>query len=81
MPHAGHDTELEEIFQKFLDFNPHAPCGAWRQLNWLQWRWTHISIHMPHAGHDMADELYSKYGIISIHMPHAGHDDRSIFLL
>ena len=33
-----------------------------------------ISIHMPHAGHDITQSHLTGSEWISIHMPHAGHD-------
>ena len=44
-------------------------------------RYIGISIHMPHAWHDVEFGAVDAHGVISIHMPHAWHDRSQAYSL
>ena len=56
------------------DFNPRPPCGGRPRPFPPLRRCSHISIHAPRAGGDLASSPWTYHKIISIHAPRAGGD-------
>ena len=55
-PHAGCDTDLNELLFVGDHFNPRTPCGVRPIIPRKKAETLPISIHAPHAGCD-AEEL------------------------
>ena len=74
MPLAGHDAPPAGRRRRSRYFNPHAPLRSTTPPVQISNARFSISIHVPLAGHDFAQDLDRDVFTISIRVPLAGHD-------
>ena len=73
-PLAGSDRKSCHRLLKWMNFNPHSPCGERPAIHVITQIFLVISIHTPLAGSDRGTAPTPADQFISIHTPLAGSD-------